>query len=84
MSVTAAFVLFSCLQGQQTYYDPLQSDFKSLAGYDSFALSRPGIKHDQGTEHNVRVPPSLLPFPLNFKFYPPSVMSFFSLGADRF
>lgn len=38
--------VLSCLQGQQTYYDPLQSDMESLAGYDSFAESGLGLKYD--------------------------------------
>lgn len=38
------FLCFSCLQGQQTYYDPLQSDTESLAGYDSSAESGLGDK----------------------------------------
>lgn len=38
--------VLSCLQGQQTYYDPFQSDMESLAGYDSFAESGLGIKYD--------------------------------------
>lgn len=38
------FLCFSCLQGRQTYYDPLQSDTESLAGYDSSAESGLGDK----------------------------------------
>lgn len=38
------FLCFSCLQGQQTYYDPLQSDTESLAGYESSAESGLGDK----------------------------------------
>lgn len=48
------FVLFSCLQG---HYDPLQSDFESLAGYDSCTpLSATFLQLKA-----LRPPPSTLP-----------------------